>query len=124
MKNKNETNQNKKCSQKAGVRVSQPIKDLERSLLEKANSMTNFGRKVYSEDLYKFALELVSEKHLKDLKLSKITGDDIDDMLLQKFKEKDPHSTSSDYRNFQRSSEWPKFLKEYKPENLLSEFVR
>ena len=52
-----------------------------------------------------------------------ITGDDYDDMLLSKFKSKKLGSTSSDFRNFQRTPDWSKFLKENKPENLLNELV-
>lgn len=52
MKKENTQKQNEQASQKAGIRVSQPTKKLERSLIVEANSMTNFGRKVTSEDLW------------------------------------------------------------------------
>ena len=123
MKNENAQNKEENNTQKAGVRVSQPTKKIERNLITEANAMTKFGHKVTSEDLYSLALGLVTTKHLKELKLSKITGDDYDDMLLSKFKSTKLGSTSSDFRNFQRTPDWSKFLKENKPENLLSEFV-
>ena len=64
----------------------------------------------------------MTNEHLKELKISKLSGSDWDSIYGMQYEKENPGKNLGDFRNFQRTPEWLKFLKIHKEETLLKNY--
>ncbi len=101
----------KRSSKFSSIRISRDTRRKLENILLIANKKA-IGRKIKIEQALNLAIELVEEKHIKELQNRSMTNEDRKELLRQKYVELRGSISKDEFTGFMMKSEFLEFVKE------------
>lgn len=104
--------QQPKSSNWSSIRISSETKNAAEKILGLANNK-KAGRKIKTDEILSFALDLIENDHIKKLQDSSLTNEDHKELMRQYYCETRGKVSKDEFIGFLMSDDFPKFKMEY-----------